>query len=308
MAAAPKDAMILHHFAASPFSEKVRLAFGLKDLAWRSVTIPSLLPKPDYLPLTGGYRRTPSMQIGADVYCDTQVILEEIEARVPSPSLLGPGVDFAVNLWADRLFFGATVPVIFGLVGEHVPEDFKKDRTEMSGRPFDPAAMAAAAPVFKQQFRAQAGWIDRALAKSPFLTGDSPTLTDIAAYMNLWFLNNATPSLVPELTRGLDRLPAWRERVAAIGHGKVEPMSAEDALETARAHEPAAPPAHDPDDTLDAKPGDTVFVMADDYGKDQVRGVLVAATPTRIVIAREHERTGKVHVHFPRAGYVAGRA
>jgi glutathione S-transferase len=307
MPAADHNAMILHHFDNSPFSEKVRLTFGLKGLSWRSVIIPSMLPKPDYLPLTGGYRRTPSLQIGADVYCDTQVILEEIEQRAPSPALLGPGLDWAVNLWADRLFFGATVPVIFGLIGDNVPEDFKKDRTEMSGRPFDGKAMAAAAPFLKQQWRAQAGWIEEALGKAQWLGGDRPTLSDIAAYMNVWFLGNATPRLVPEMTAGLPRLSAWAARMKAIGHGKPTDLSGEDALATAKAATPAAPPAHDPNDLLDAKPGDAVFVMADDYGKDQVSGTLVAATSTRIVIAREHDLTGKVHVHFPRAGYIAAK-
>ena len=94
------SALLLHHYDASPFSEKVRLVFGLKGLAWRSVLIPSMMPKPDLIPLTGGYRRTPVMQIGADVFCDTQVILAEIERRHPSPGMLPaalPGLAWAVN-------------------------------------------------------------------------------------------------------------------------------------------------------------------------------------------------------------------
>ena len=31
------------------------------------------MPRPDLMPMTGGYRRTPVMQIGADIYCDTQM-------------------------------------------------------------------------------------------------------------------------------------------------------------------------------------------------------------------------------------------
>jgi glutathione S-transferase len=38
--------IILHHFDSSPFAEKVRLALGLKDLAWLSVEIPGIMPKP----------------------------------------------------------------------------------------------------------------------------------------------------------------------------------------------------------------------------------------------------------------------
>ncbi len=38
--------IILHHFDSSPFAEKLRLALGLKDLAWLSVEIPMVVPKP----------------------------------------------------------------------------------------------------------------------------------------------------------------------------------------------------------------------------------------------------------------------
>ena len=48
--------IIFPHYWTSPFSEKVRLLFGLKGLSWRSVEQPSIMPKPDLVPLTGGYR------------------------------------------------------------------------------------------------------------------------------------------------------------------------------------------------------------------------------------------------------------
>ena len=90
------------------------------------------------MPLTGGYRRKPSLQIGADVYCDTQVMLAEIERRHPSPSLIPAGLDgmvWAFNLWADRLFFQTTVPIIFGTIGDQVPEAFLKDREQLFRSP-----------------------------------------------------------------------------------------------------------------------------------------------------------------------------
>ena len=88
--------LILHHYDFSNYSEKVRLVLGLKGLSWRSVEIPPVLPKPDYLPLTGGYRRAPALQIGAEVYCDTVRITEELERRFPQPSLY-PGPDVAAQ-------------------------------------------------------------------------------------------------------------------------------------------------------------------------------------------------------------------
>ena len=79
--------LILHHYPMSPFAEKVRLMLGYKQLAWRSVIIPPVMPKPDVVALTGGYRRTPILQIGADVYCDTALIARVLEARQPQPTL-----------------------------------------------------------------------------------------------------------------------------------------------------------------------------------------------------------------------------
>src|SRR3982751_2639680 len=123
--------LILHHYDSSPFSEKVRVMFGIKGLAWRSVIQPVIMPKPDLIPLTGGYRRIPVMQVGADVYCDTQVILAELERRFPDPPVVRGG-DWAANLSADRLWFQASVAVIFAVMGENIPKAFIADREKLS--------------------------------------------------------------------------------------------------------------------------------------------------------------------------------
>jgi glutathione S-transferase len=292
--------IILHHYDTSPFSEKVRLLFGLRGLAWRSVIQPTIMPKPDLTPLTGGYRRIPVLQIGADVYCDTQVILAEVAARSGGAPLEGAG--WAVNLWADRLFFGATVPIIFGEV--EAPKAFIEDREKLSGRPFNSAQMKAAAGPMKAQWRAQAAWLDQALAGSDFLAGDAPGLADIAAYMNVWFLGGAVRETADGLMAGLDRLSAWRARVRAIGHGARSEMTTGEALDVAKTSEPAAYADHDADDPLRLAPGAAVKVMADDYGRDPIAGTLVAANPWRLVLAREDPALGRIQVHFPRVGYV----
>ena len=45
--------LILHHYPTSPFAEKARLMLGFKQLSWRSVMIPPVMPKPDLTALTG---------------------------------------------------------------------------------------------------------------------------------------------------------------------------------------------------------------------------------------------------------------
>jgi glutathione S-transferase len=303
MAAGPE--IILHHYDASPFSEKARLMLGLKGLAWRSVITPNIMPKPHLTPLTGGYRRAPVMQIGADVFCDSQVILAEIERRSPGPAAAAAGPGFAVNLWADRLFFAATVPIIFGEVGERVPAAFIADREKLSGRPFDVAAMKAGGATARGQWRAQAAWIESALGQGrPFLAGSAAGIADIAAYMNVWFLAGATPHIAAELLAGLGKVEAWRGRMAAIGHGRRTELTGPEALEIATASEPAVEIANDGADPLGVAPGQDVTVAADDYGRDPISGALVAANAERVVIAREEPLLGRLHLHFPRVGYV----
>lgn len=299
--------LILHHYDTSPFSEKVRVAFGIKGLAWRSVIQPVIMPKPDLVPLTGGYRRIPVLQVGADVFCDTQAILAEIEARHPEPALAHGG-DWAVNIWADRLFFQAAVGVVFGALGEQVPQAFIADRERLSGRPFDMTAMKAAAVPMRAQWRSHAAWIDAGLGHRDYLGGAAPSLADIAAYMNVWWLSAAVPGEADALLLALPRLRAWRDRMRGLGHGARSEMAASAALETARAAEPAPAPAHDPTDPLGLSPGAAVTVAADDYGRDPIAGELVSLTPHRIVIARETDDLGRLHVHFPRVGYLVARA
>jgi glutathione S-transferase len=297
------DELILHHYDTSPFSEKVRLLFGAKRLAWRSVIQPTIMPKPDLVPLTGGYRRIPVMQIGADVFCDTQVIMAELVRRTGDRDL-EKGGGFAVNFWADRLFFQPAVAVIFGEIGDNVPKAFKDDREKLSGRPFDTAAMKAAGPPMQAQWRAHAAWIEGALGDKPFLAGDKPAIADFAAYMNIWFMGGAVPQVTDALLAGLERTIAWRARVAAIGHGQRKEMKPADALRVAAAAEPAPYTDHDPKDPLGVQPGDAVKIVADDYGREPIAGALVAANPHRVVIARDDPTLGRVHNHFPRAGYM----
>ena len=299
---------ILHHYDTSPFSEKVRLMFGIKGLDWASVIQPVIMPKPDLLPLTGAYRRIPVMQIGADVYCDSQVILAEIERRQPAPPVVR-GADWAVNLWADRTWFQASVAVIFSVMGANVPKDFIADREKLSGRPFDVTAMQAVAPFMIEQWRAYAAWLEAGLeagpSGQPYLGGSTPSLSDVACWMNVWWAFGAVPSLRERLFGGFPNLSAWAERVRAIGHGVRHEMTPAEALKIAAAASPAA--VAFVDDGSDFTIGDAISVQADDYGRDPIEGALVGLSPDRITVARDDPALGRLHVHFPRAGYVLAR-
>jgi glutathione S-transferase len=42
--------IIHHHFAQSPFSEKIWLIFGRKKIAWTAVAVTRITPRPDLMP------------------------------------------------------------------------------------------------------------------------------------------------------------------------------------------------------------------------------------------------------------------
>ena len=298
--------IILHHYETSPYSEKVRLGFGLKGLAWQSVEIPAIMPKPDLTALTGGYRKTPVLQIGADIYCDSQLIMCELERRHPTPSFypVGRGGADALAWWAEKTMFSPAAGIVFAKKHDALPAGFLEDRAKFSGRNIDPAAMMVAVPNLLDQLRAHFDWLDQMLTDGrSFLQGSAASLADLAAYHPIWFLKrNFGPTAVP--LDGFPRLLSWMERIAAIGHGRRSPMTSKQALDAARDATSIASVILDPQDPNGRKPGQTVTVTPDDTGRDPVVGELVASAVHEIVIRRSDPAVGEVCVHFPRAGFV----
>ena len=298
--------IILHHFDQSPFSEKVRIVFGLKNIAWSSVRISRIMPRPDLMPLTGGYRRTPVLQIGADIYCDTQCIIRELERRFPTPTLFpdgSEGVAWATTMWTDRSFFQNTVNLVFGSLADQVPQDFIEDREKLRGAKFDVASMKSSITQMRDQFRSHVQWIDAQLSDGRmWLNGDKTSLIDINAYMNIWYVRTNLPNS-DEMLAAFSKAREWVGRMVSLGHGERSEMSAAEALDLAANATPLTAKMPDPNDPNGRKPGDRVEVAPDDYGKVKVCGVIVALSAQHIAISRNDPRTGDVVVHFPRAGF-----
>jgi len=299
--------VILHHYPASPVSEKVRMALGIKNLAWRSVEIPRVPPKPDVMPLTGGYRRTPIMQIGADIYCDSQCILRELQRRFPEPTFFpggAGGLPWAISRWTDSLFDTA-VRVSLGANADQLPEAFAKDRVRLFlGPQGDLNKVKADLPHTLAQLRAQFGWMDQRVSGGRrFMLGDQPGLPDALCYYLVWFVRGrwqGGPVLIAEFS-GLE---AWEQRVKAIGHGRPTEMTPAEAIEVARSSSPATPEQSDPNDPQGLKPGQRVSVVPDlDSGESPVTGVVQLVDRDSIAIQRDDPRVGTVCVHFPRVGF-----
>jgi len=304
--------LVLHHYPTSPFAEKARLLLGFKQLSWRSVTIPPVMPKPHLTALTGGYRRTPVLQIGADVYCDTALIARRLEAEKAMPSLFPDGHEFnaaALAQWADSVLFLHAVSLMFqpesmalrfAQAPKEFAEVFSKDRAQLfangsvSRVPLEQAKSHW--PVFMARLQQQ---LSR--AEDEFLFGPAPCIADFSVASFLWFLK-ATP-VTAYLVEDYPEIESWLGRVLGVGHGSHQPLEAEEAVKLAHDSTPADLPEQVFVDPNGFEVGQQVAICAADYGADPVTGELLFAGPEELILRREDERAGVVHVHFPRFGY-----
>lgn len=300
--------IILHHYDLSPFSEKIRLALGYKGLSWRSVKVELMPPRPLLDALTGGYRRVPVLQIGADIYCDTEIIFKALERARPEPTLYptGQGLAKALSFWWDRATWKPAIGVLVDYIGDDLPEAFLKDRKESYlGYDMSKAAMAPMLPAYLQQMTALGAWLDDILEENgDYVTGDRLSAADITCYHSLWLLRANCGADGIDARLGLSpRITAWMERIAEIGHGESTDMTPEDALAAAKAARPSAPAFDADSDPSGIRTGTAVTVTPDDNARVPVEGELVAANAQEIVIRRETPETGVLHIHFPRAGF-----
>ncbi len=299
--------LILHHYPTSPFSEKVRLVLGMKRLAWRSVTVPVIMPKPDVIALTGGYRRTPFMQIGADVYCDSLLMCRVIDRFAPEPPLYpaqSEGAAEIVAQWADSSLFWAAVPYTMQPAGApHIFAGAPPEYLKAFG-----ADRAAMAPTMRRAPTHDAGaalaaYLHRLEAMlgdgRRFLLGSAASIADFSAAQSIWFMRRAPP--IAALLVDYPRVVDWFARVAAFGHGDATPLGSAEAIALAaqaKSHAPTAVGAG-----LGLSAGDPVTVAPADYAHDEVAGTIVGLDADEVVIARNDVRAGRVHVHFPRIGF-----
>ena len=304
--------LILHHYDEAPFAEKIRMVFGIKNLTWRSVIVPSAMPKPDLIPLTGGYRRTPVFQIGADIYCDTQLIAALLERQHPEPSIFpdgNPGLAMALGSWANGPYVVTSVAIYMGaedpFAGSlELPKHFHEDRKKMWQTQFDTDSLGPRLAGYRSQLDAHTAFITQQLSDGrPFLTGDSPSWADIHAMWDPWFLFRFAPNEAERAYGHLPHIAHWLQRLADIGQGERIEMPATSALDIAKAAQPLPGTGIAPRDPIGIKEGTQVMVSPSDYAEAQISGKLIGTTVSSLTILREDPRVGEVAVHFPKIGY-----
>ena len=303
--------LILHHYDASPFAEKARLMLGFKQLSWRSVEIPRIMPKPDLTALTGGYRKTPVLQVGADIYCDTALIARRLEAEKAIPALFPEGQEFVAASfaqWADAVVFQHAVTLVFqpesiavrmGKLPPAAQQAFVADRAALFA---GGSASRLPAAQAKLQWPVLMARLQQQLAREEgdFLCGE-PSIADFAMAHPLWFLKGT--HVTAPLVDDYPEVAAWLGRVLGFGHGAHSPLSSEEAIAIAREAQPAPLPDEDFSQALGFQVGQQVSVAATDYGVDPVQGELLCVSAEAIILRRQDERAGTLHVHFPRLGF-----
>jgi glutathione S-transferase len=312
---APTSDLILHNYASSPFSEKVRVVLGFKKLAWKSATVPAILPKPEVLSLTGGYRKTPFLQVGADIYCDSALICDVLEHVQPEPTLYPPhlkGVARVFAQWADTSLFWAAMAYnlqprgaahVFGKAPPGAAEAFREDRKAMSAnmlrlRPGD------ATSALRSYLRRIANMVE----EHDFLFGAEPCVADFSTYHSLWYTRVQVP-VMADILAATPAVGEWMDRIAAIGHGVSDRLSGADAITVAKNAQPQPAGANLLIDSAFQDDhgialGSQVTIAAESFGLETTQGELIAATRTHYSLRREDAQAGVVHVHFPRVGYV----
>ncbi len=263
-----------------------------------------VMPKPDLTELTGGYRKTPVMQIGADIYCDTQLIALELERRYPQRTLFpggSEGLCMALTHWSDQAFFRPGAALAMG-TNKQLPESVLADRRKFFSF-LDFQNLEADLPHFYSQFGAQLALVETMLSDGrPFLLGEDCSWSDILAYFPIWMartnINDAE-----RLLSGYPVIGEWEARVNVLGHGERHEMQVGEAHRVAQDNDPKVTPLVEETAFPALRIGDRVTVNSDDYGGVPVEGTLERLTHREIAVRRSGEKVGEVVVHFPRGSY-----
>ncbi len=300
--------LFLHHYDASPFSQKAIKMLAIKGVRWNSVIHPMIAPKPELTALTGGYRGTPVLQIGADIYVDSQRIVEELERRLPTPTLY-PGGRGAAHMMCEfgDAYFRAGLDIAIKEFSAAWDPAFYADRDKV----FPDIDFSSAGARFSDacaRLRSAARFIDLQLSDGrAFLFGDAPGLADIQCYVVNWFTRAGFP-FVEKLLSDFSALAPWEQRMAALGEGDRCEVDASMAHEVARSSASATCSEVDLDDPLGLNPGDNVLVMPLTSSRGEAQGELVRLAADEVAIRPQAALIDHVVVHYPRLGYFVGRA
>lgn len=261
-----------------------------------------VLPRPILEKLDITYRRIPLLAFGKDVYCDTSLIIDELQARYGK--LASTPADKAYEVFGIQIFSSALSVVPTAAL---TPE-FIKDRITIfpglndpefaSKRPSGLAEMKAKFRIIEHDF----------LAKSPgpFIAGTSFGLADLhAGWAVGWSLNTIGLGQEPGFSAAdFPRIYKWVSAWPTPSYTDLAQDAVWDAVQ--RADYTAKDIGVDEHDPLGIQLGTSVSVENSDTqpGAHPQTGKLVGLDARECVV----ELKNGVRVHFPRIGYVVKEA
>ena len=299
--------LILHHYWPSPFAHKIRLALGLSGISWKSVEIPRVPPKPLLIPLTAGYRRTPVLQNGADIYCDTQNIVRALTEIKDDHRLLPAGIYgkiLAFTDWADGAVFNLAARVVLTSALDTAPPEFIEDRGGLYFGPnWTPEVLKSQLPGVILQLAAYLNSIDQGLNnQSGFLSNDLSYADVTIAYL-AWFIRGRWDQ-GPEFLRQFVNIERIEREVHEAVREVYEDLTAEDALEIAANSESRSSSGVTQQCSVILKQGMQVAIKPQAETSDPpVIGRLRYLDRVRVSVDHHAPEVGDVVVHLPVAGY-----
>jgi glutathione S-transferase len=294
--------MILHHYPLSPYSEKIRAMSAYAELEWSSCLTSEAPPRGKLDLLSGGYGRIPIVQWGSDIYCDSNLIADEISRLTKKPALANLKLkkeSLSQRQWLESKLFFACInrSFSFALLCRIAKDKgvinllkFLKDRIAMGAKASISTGSPKSAPRYIKQGIAD---IENILGDNDYMGGTEPNILDFSAYHSFWFLQ-----VVGE-KNDLQKYSiayAWFTRMLKFRAAPNKEIGIEEALSIAKSSKPKKLIKKY---LNDHRIGSQIVITPNDYRQIPVTGVLVGADDQRWIIRRESEATGELHLHFP---------
>ncbi len=319
--------IILFTYDISVFGRKMDWYFTLSGLGYMHCIVLNRLPRPVLERLGIQYRRIPILAIGRDIYCDTRLIIDKLE-ELFTDTRIGPDDPFEKGLshlfesWlVDGGPFWRTAGLIPPTAEVMQDEEWIKDRTSMTGRPFNADTLrdkrAENLPHCRMSFNQMEHELladgREYLRKTP-----EPTLADIHAIWTFHWALDERMHMVEHLEQdviGAKQYPKtfayvdrFRRAIATKQeqNGMPEVLSAEETIKRILESDFFEPEGTvDDRDPLKLKRGQTVEVWPVDSGfTHRDKGELVAIGVKEVVISSPPKGgEGRLRLHFPRVNF-----
>jgi glutathione S-transferase len=289
---------------------------------------PPIMPRPDIARLGVKYRRIPILAIGRDIYLDTRLILQKLEALYPEKPSLGASAADNKNRALERLLEAYTIDAgIFTRATQLIPTDlpllkqpaYYKDRADYAGVKLSKEAMDRNRPEAVVEICRALDFLETTLLTDGtdwVLGTERPSLADIEAVWPFHWLTGLPGALPAEHVSPeiYPRVFAWIARfqkaisAAKAATGKPQTLSGEEAA-TIIAQAPfneGLEQFDEKDSVAEAeglKKGATVMLWPTDSGSSHRDVGTILSLNGHEVVIETKGKNGAVRLHAPRHGF-----